>query len=90
MDEAGALVQIEHAEAMELLPEAEAASALMPSVSSERVASVISSWTGIPLAKLTADDASAMLDLEDALHERVIGDVCSNFVFSFWLIFGKL
>mgnify|MGYP003328339433 CR=1 FL=1 len=27
-----------------------------------------------------------MLDLEDALHERVIGYVCSNFV----SIFGKL
>ena len=33
----------------------------------------ISEWTGIPVAKLTADEASGMLDLEGQLHERVIG-----------------
>ena len=37
------------------------------------MAEVVSSWTGIPLNKLTEDEASAMLDLEGNLHRRVIG-----------------
>ncbi len=37
------------------------------------VASVIESWTGIPVQKLTELEAEKLLNLEDRLHKRVIG-----------------
>lgn len=42
-------------------------------VTSEDVAEVVASWTGIPLAKLTEQESSRLLKLEERLHERVIG-----------------
>ncbi len=42
-------------------------------VSEEDVAEVVSSWTGIPLAKLTETESSRLLQLESRLHQRVIG-----------------
>lgn len=42
-------------------------------VSAEDVAAVVSSWTGIPLAKLTETESSRLLRLEKRLHKRVIG-----------------
>jgi len=45
----------------------------LPLVGAENVAEVVSSWTGIPLSKLTADEAASMMGFESALHERVIG-----------------
>ena len=66
MDEAGALVQIGEFED----DDAASTKAL---VSADDVAKVVSSWTGIPLSKLTEDEASSMLDFEETLHRRVIG-----------------
>ncbi|MDO4179196.1 MAG: ATP-dependent Clp protease ATP-binding subunit [Phascolarctobacterium sp.] len=42
-------------------------------VNEEDVADVVSSWTGIPLAKLTESESARLLKLEDRLHARVIG-----------------
>lgn len=42
-------------------------------VTENDIAEVIASWTGIPAAKLTEDESQRLLHLEDALHERVIG-----------------
>ena len=42
-------------------------------VTAETVASVLSRWTKIPLVKVTNDEASRLLLLEDELHQRVIG-----------------
>ncbi len=47
--------------------------ALLPVVSSEDVASVISSWTGIPMEGVSRDRSVSCLDLEDKLAGRVIG-----------------
>jgi ATP-dependent Clp protease ATP-binding subunit ClpC len=44
-----------------------------PQVEIEHIAAAISRWSGIPVAKLTADEAKAMLDVESVLHQRVIG-----------------
>uniref|UniRef100_A0A7S2ILD5 Clp R domain-containing protein n=1 Tax=Haptolina brevifila TaxID=156173 RepID=A0A7S2ILD5_9EUKA len=65
MDEAGAIAQMEAFES--------GGTESMRAVDEEVVAQVVASWTGIPLAKLTADEASAMLNLEEELHRRVIG-----------------
>ena len=43
------------------------------SVSPDEVAEVISSWTNIPVTKLTEGETARLLKLEDVLHERVIG-----------------
>ncbi|MEI3598592.1 MULTISPECIES: ATP-dependent protease ATP-binding subunit ClpC [unclassified Oceanobacillus] len=42
-------------------------------VTVEDIASVVSIWTGVPVAKLTKDESKRLLDMEEILHERVIG-----------------
>lgn len=41
----------------------------------EQIAAVVSRWTGIPVTKLTETQREKMLHLEDALHERMVGQV---------------
>ena len=42
-------------------------------VTSEDVAQIVSSWTGIPVTKLEEAETEKLLRLEDELHKRVIG-----------------
>ena len=42
-------------------------------LTSEDVAKVVSNWTGVPVVKLTQTEAQKLLDLENQLHLRVIG-----------------
>ncbi|MBR4443761.1 MAG: ATP-dependent Clp protease ATP-binding subunit [Clostridia bacterium] len=42
-------------------------------VGEEEVAGVVSAWTGIPVKRMTEDEASRLVHLEDTLHSRVIG-----------------
>lgn len=42
-------------------------------VTVEDIASVVSSWTGIPVSKLTQTETQKLLNLEEILHNRVIG-----------------
>jgi ATP-dependent Clp protease ATP-binding subunit ClpC len=44
-----------------------------PNVGGEEIAYVVSSWTGIPVAKLQQEEAERLLKLEETLHQRVIG-----------------
>lgn len=39
----------------------------------EDIAKVVSSWTGVPVVKLTETEAQKLLDLENVLHQRVVG-----------------
>lgn len=43
------------------------------SVTDEEIARIISRWTGIPVAKLTEGERAKILNLEEELHKRVIG-----------------
>lgn len=43
------------------------------SVEAEEVANIVSSWTGIPVEKLTEEETERLLNMEDILHERIIG-----------------
>eukprot|EP00958_Prasinococcus_capsulatus_P020202 scaffold2580_cov388-Prasinococcus_capsulatus_cf.AAC.28 len=45
----------------------------IPEVTASSIEEVASSWTGIPLQKVTADDAATLLNLESNIHDRVIG-----------------
>ncbi|HWR22966.1 MAG TPA: ATP-dependent Clp protease ATP-binding subunit [Feifaniaceae bacterium] len=42
-------------------------------VTEEDVAQVVAAWTGIPVKKLTEDESQRLLQLEETLHGRVIG-----------------
>ena len=42
-------------------------------VTDDEIARIISRWTGIPVTKLTEDQRTKLLGLEDELHKRVIG-----------------
>lgn len=42
-------------------------------VTVEDIASVVSTWTGVPVSKMTKDESERLLALEDTLHNRVIG-----------------
>jgi C-terminal, D2-small domain, of ClpB protein./UvrB/uvrC motif./ATPase family associated with various cellular activities (AAA)./AAA domain (Cdc48 subfamily). len=42
-------------------------------VGEEEVAQIVSSWTGIPVKKLTEEESERLLKMEDILHQRVIG-----------------
>jgi ATP-dependent Clp protease ATP-binding subunit ClpB len=42
-------------------------------VTEEEIADVVSRWTGIPVSKMLQGDKQKLLEMEDALHNRVIG-----------------
>ncbi|MHA3700782.1 ATP-dependent Clp protease ATP-binding subunit [Jatrophihabitans sp. YIM 134969] len=42
-------------------------------VGDEEIAEVLATWTGIPVFKLTEQETSRLLRMEDELHKRVIG-----------------
>ncbi|MFN3164775.1 MAG: AAA family ATPase, partial [Pseudohongiellaceae bacterium] len=42
-------------------------------VTEEEIADVVSRWTGIPVSKMLQGDKQKLLEMEDALHKRVIG-----------------
>jgi ATP-dependent Clp protease ATP-binding subunit ClpC len=46
---------------------------LFNEVSEESIAEVLALWTGIPVYKLTEEETSKLLRMEDELHRRVIG-----------------
>ena len=43
------------------------------SVREEDVAQVVSMWTGIPLMQIASDETERLLKMEEALHERIVG-----------------
>ena len=42
-------------------------------VTPEDIANIVSTWTGIPVVQLTAEESQRLLQLEKILHERVVG-----------------
>ncbi|WP_454946532.1 ATP-dependent chaperone ClpB [Cryptobacterium curtum] len=46
---------------------------LKEEVSEEEIAEVVSTWTGIPVSKMMQGEMAKLADLEDRLHERVVG-----------------
>ena len=45
----------------------------METVGEEEVAQIVSAWTGVPVNKLTEDEAQRLIHLEETLHQRVVG-----------------
>lgn len=48
-------------------------SKLSERVTEEEIAHIVSTWTGIPVIKLTEEESAKLLRMEEALHKRVIG-----------------
>ena len=48
-------------------------SLLRQSVTEEDIARVVSSWTGIPVAKMMTGEKQKYLELENVLHKRIVG-----------------
>ena len=42
-------------------------------VTPEDIAQIVASWTGIPVSKLAEEETQRLLNMEDILHGRVIG-----------------
>ncbi|MCA1687039.1 MAG: ATP-dependent Clp protease ATP-binding subunit [Actinobacteria bacterium] len=43
------------------------------SIGEEEIAEIVSMWTGIPVKKMTEEESQRLLQMEEALHGRVIG-----------------
>ena len=46
---------------------------ISPIVNEEDIAHIVASWTGVPLNKLTESESTNLLQIEDTLHQRLIG-----------------
>ena len=44
-----------------------------PVVNAEDIAEVVGMWTGIPVVQLAGDETSRLLNMEEVLHRRIIG-----------------
>ncbi|MEE9490891.1 MAG: ATP-dependent Clp protease ATP-binding subunit, partial [Dehalococcoidia bacterium] len=42
-------------------------------VTDEHIAEVVGMWTGIPVTRLASDETSRLLQMEEALHKRIVG-----------------
>ena len=55
------------------LAEAPADLVRTPMVTEEDIAHIVASWTGVPVQKLTESESAKLLNMEDTLHQRLIG-----------------
>ena len=44
-------------------------------ITGENIADVVSSWTGVPVSQLTEEESRKLLNLEEFLHKRIVGQV---------------
>ncbi len=44
-----------------------------PTVTAEDVAEVVAMWTGVPVQRIAGEESERLLQMEQALHERVVG-----------------
>ena len=58
---------------VELLERQENSSLVKEEVTSEDIAEVVSKWTGIPVQSMLQSEREKLLNLEDELHRRVVG-----------------
>jgi ATP-dependent Clp protease ATP-binding subunit ClpC len=44
-----------------------------PKVTEDDIAEVVSMWTGVPVMQMAREESERLLQMEDALHERIVG-----------------
>ncbi len=59
--------------AMEDTPAPDKTALLEEVVSEDHIAAIISRWTGVPVEKMLAGEREKLLDMENLLHKRVVG-----------------
>ncbi|MFT6797839.1 MAG: ATP-dependent Clp protease ATP-binding subunit ClpB, partial [Maribacter sp.] len=57
----------------ELAEQQEAGTLIKEEVTSEDIAEVVAKWTGIPVTKMLQSEREKLLNLENVLHKRVVG-----------------
>ncbi len=57
----------------ELAQQQEAGTLIKEEVTSEDIAEVVAKWTGIPVTKMLQSEREKLLNLENVLHKRVVG-----------------
>ncbi len=45
----------------------------LPRVNKEHVAEIVSMWTGIPVTRIAGEESERLLQMEEALHRRIVG-----------------
>lgn len=80
IDEAGSRIHLRHSNQKSTKAEEGESEApiinpqsLVPVVDEEEIAHIVSSWTGIPVTKMTESESELLLHLDDTLHERIVG-----------------
>ncbi|MBO3744166.1 ATP-dependent Clp protease ATP-binding subunit, partial [Actinoplanes flavus] len=70
IDEAGARMRIRR---LSTPPERLGFQDVVSEIDDEQIAEVLGNWTGIPVHRLTEEETTRLLRMEDELHKRVIG-----------------
>jgi ATP-dependent Clp protease ATP-binding subunit ClpB len=65
--------QLQEAEQQLIQTQTTGKSMLREEVTESDIAEIISKWTGIPISKLVESEMQKLLNLEDELHKRVVG-----------------
>jgi len=45
----------------------------LPEVTAEDIAEIVAMWTGIPVSRIAGEESERLLQMEEALHQRVVG-----------------
>ncbi len=57
----------------QVINQSDESKATQPIVNEEDIAHIVASWTGVPVQKLTESESVKLLNMEDTLHQRLIG-----------------
>ena len=60
-------------ESNQVINQSEELKTSQPIVNEEDIAQIVASWTGVPVQKLTESESVKLLNMEDTLHQRLIG-----------------
>lgn len=69
----GRIPELEKRLALDTQTEAKKMQLLRTAVTDEEIAEVVSRWTGIPVSKMLEGERDKLLRMEEALHQRIIG-----------------
>jgi len=69
----GKIPELEKQLEMAAQAEVQETTLLRTSVTEEEIAEVVSKWTGIPVSKMLEGERDKLLRMEEALHQRVVG-----------------
>ncbi len=64
---------VENNDSEQLVSQQEESKVSQPIVNEEDIAHIVASWTGVPVQKLTESESVKLLNMEETLHQRLIG-----------------